>query len=50
MPRRKIKGAKSDRDLRILSNMTVARMTFGAESDKSALLRKLRSRRKKLLK
>ncbi len=47
MARRKIKGARSDKDFRILSNMTVARMTFGAVSDKSALLRKLRSRRRK---
>ena len=64
MPRRKIKGAKSDKDLRIfksprgaqsdrdlkiLSNMTVAKMTFGAESDKDKLLRKLKGRRGKSL-
>ena len=48
MARRKIKGAKSDRDLRILSNMTVRRMTGGASTLGGInLIQRFRNRRRK---
>jgi len=48
MPR-KIKGAVSDKELSRLYKATVGKMTFGAVSDKSKLLRKLKGRRGKSL-
>ena len=48
MPRRKIKGAKSDRDLRILRNMTVNKMTSGVSTlSGMGLIQRFRNRRRK---
>ena len=48
MARRKIKGAKSDRDLRIASNMTVRRMIGGVSTlSGMGLIQRFRNRRRK---
>ena len=49
MARRKIKGAKSDRDLGIASNMTVRKMDGGGASTLAPIqfLQRFRNRRRK---
>jgi len=50
MRRRKIKGAQSDRDLRIASNMTVRKMTGGSGLSNIGtinLVQRFRNRRRK---